>query len=85
MRSTTRAASGGTDTLASSRTTRAQAAAIRSGSSWMRQKAGDIRRWSGPPMRLAGWMIVLKAIAYVPSAAVPRKRPMRKRSPLVWR
>ena len=46
-----------------SASTRAQAAAIRSGSSWMRQKAGDMTRWSGPPILLAGWRIVLYATA----------------------
>ena len=78
-------ASAGTEMPARIRVTRAQAAAIRSGWSWMRQKAGDMTRWIGPPILVAGWMTVLNATAYAPSAAVPRKRPTRKRSPLVWR
>ena len=45
------------------RVTRAQAAAIRSGSSCIRENAGASTRWSGPPMRLAGVSITLYATA----------------------
>ncbi len=60
---TTRPVSAGTQSAASTRATRAHEAAIRSGWSWMRQKAGDITRCNGPPSLLAGCRMVLKAIA----------------------
>ncbi len=46
-------------TAAISRATRAHVAAIRSGSSWIREKAGEKTRWSGPPSLLAGTSMVL--------------------------
>ena len=51
--------SAGTETTASRRATRAHVAAIRSGSSWMRENAGEKTRCSGPPSLLAGTSMVL--------------------------
>ena len=56
---TTSPASAGMTIAPIRRVTRAQAAAMRSGSSCMRAKAGASTRWTGPPIRLAGASITL--------------------------